>query len=221
MWDRRFVTYRTRVISSSLAAVAAVSMAVVVPATAQTTTIAMTGDPITGSLSFRQDVIDIQAGDVVRFANRNASSAHEPAERNGMWGFSVAPGQSAERTMEAGTHLIVCRLHPDFMTAAIQVAPRTALTRRVIRKRDRRGRLRSRRVVRTAHVTWAVAPPAAGRSFDVERRRQGARWTSLRSATADLSASFPDRPGDAWQVRVRMRDGNATTGWSPITPIVD
>jgi len=186
------------------------------PATGETVTIAMTGDPLTGSFSFRQDLVDIRAGDVVRFRNANGLATHQPAEQSGLWGPSAAPGGQVERTMEAGTHLIICRLHPQLMRATIRVSPTVAVTRRVVRRRDRRGRLRSRRVVRTAAVRWAVAAPAAGQAFDVERRRQGGDWESLRSATSSTDASFSVRAGDAWQVRARLRGGDVTGAWSPV-----
>jgi plastocyanin len=198
------------------AALAAPVLAVSAPASAETTTISMTGDPLTGSFSFRQDLVDVLAGDVVRFRNANGLAIHQPAEQNGLWWLSATPGSQVERTMEAGTHLIVCRLHPGLMQATIRVSPVVAVTRRVVRRRDRRGRLRSRRVVRTATVRWAVAAPAAGQAYDVERRRQGGEWESLRSATSSTDASFSVRAGDAWQVRARLRAGDAVGAWSPV-----
>lgn len=197
-------------------AVAVVAPVSAAPARAETTTISMTGDPLTGSFSFRQDLVDLLAGDVVRFRNANGLATHQPAERNGLWGLSVPPGAEVERTTEAGTHLIVCRLHPGLMQATIRVSPVVAVTRRVVRRRDRRGRLRSRRVVRTAAVRWAVAAPGAGQAFDVERRRQGGAWESLRSATTSTDASFSVAAGDAWQVRARLRGGDVVGAWSPV-----
>jgi plastocyanin len=196
------------------------ALAVAGPARADMTTISMTGDPLTGSFSFRQDVVDIVAGDVVRFRNANGLATHQPAERDGLWGLSVPPGSQADRTMEAGTHLVICRLHPGLMQATIRVSPVVTLTRRIVRRRDRRGRLRSRRIVRTAAVRWAVAAPAAGQAFDVERRRQGGDWESLRSATTSTDASFSVRAGDAWQVRARLRGGDAIGAWSPVASAV-
>jgi plastocyanin len=198
------------------AGVVAPTLAVPAVARAETTTISMTGDPLTGSFSFRQDLVDLLAGDVVRFRNANGLATHQPAERNGLWGLSVPPGAEAERTMEAGTHLIICRLHPGLMQATIRVSPVVTVTRRVGRRRDRRGRLRSRRVIRTARVRWALAGPAAGQAFDVERRRQGGAWESLRSATTSTDASFSVDAGDAWQVRARLRSGDVVGAWSPI-----
>jgi plastocyanin len=205
-------------IAVAVAAVAAVIAPLAAPAVAraETTTISMTGDPLTGSFSFRQDLVDLLAGDVVRFRNANGLATHQPAERNGLWGLSVPPGAEAERTMEAGTHLIICRLHPGLMQATIRVSPVVAVTRRVVRRRDRRGRLRSRRVIRTATVRWAVAGPATGQAFDIERRRQGGGWESLRSATSSTDASFSVAAGDAWQVRARLRSGDVVGAWSPI-----
>jgi plastocyanin len=214
---RRMSTRHARAVA---AVVAAPVLAVAAPARADTTTISMTGDPLTGSFSFRQDLVDIPAGDAVRFRNANGLSAHEPAERNGLWGLSVAPGAQAERTMEAGTHLIICRLHPGLMQATIRVSPVVTVTRRVVRRRDRRGRLRSRRIVRTATARWAVAAPAAGQAYDVERRRQGGDWEPLRSSTTSTDASFSVGAGDAWQVRARLRGGDAVGAWSPVASAV-
>lgn len=204
-------------IVAAIAAVAVLMLAAAAaPAGAETVTVSMTGDPLTGSFSFRQDLVDILAGDVVRFRNANGLATHQPAEQNGLWALSVTPGSQVERTMEAGTHLIVCRLHPGLMQATIRVSPVVAVTRRVVRRRDRRGRLRSRRVVRTAAVRWAVAAPAAGQAYDVERRRQGGDWESLRSATTSTDATFSVAAGDAWQVRARLRGGDAVGAWSPV-----
>lgn len=203
-----------------IAAVAAAALAVPAPSLAEPTTIAMTGDPLTGSFAFRQDLLEIVAGDVVRFRNANALATHEPTERVGLWGLSVPPGAQAERTLEAGTHHIICRLHPGLMQATIRVSPVVTVTRRVVRRRDRRGRLRSRRVIRTAAVRWALAAPAPGQAFDVERRRQGGAWESLRSATTSTDVSFPVRPGDAWQVRARLRGGDVAGAWSPVVSAV-
>lgn len=204
-------------IVTAVATVAVPTLVAAAPATAaETVTISMTGDPLTGSFSFRQDLVDILAGDVVRFRNANGLATHQPAERNGLWGLSVTPGSQADRTMEAGTHLIVCRLHPVLMQATIRVSPVVAVTRRVVRRRDRRGRLRSRRIVRTAAVRWATAASGAGQAFDVERRRQGGAWESLRSATTATDASFTVAAGDAWQVRARLRGGDVVGAWSPV-----
>jgi plastocyanin len=205
-----------RVRAFVLAAAVAPVLALPAPARADTTTISMTGDPLTGSFSFRQDLVDLLAGDVVRFRNANGLATHQPAEASGLWGMSVAPGAQAERTMEAGTHLVLCRLHPGLMQATIRVSPVVAVARRILRHRDRHGRLRRRRVVRMATVRWAVAAPAAGQAFDVERRRLGGDWESLRSATNTTEASFAVRPGDGWQVRARLRGGDAEGAWSPV-----
>ncbi len=203
-----------------VAAVSVLMLWAAAPAGAETVTVSMTGDPLTGSFSFRQDLVDILAGDVVRFRNANGLATHQPAEQNGLWGLSVTPGSQVDRTMEAGTHLIICRLHPGLMQATIRVSPVVSVTRRVVRRRDRRGRLRSRRVVRTAAVRWAVAAPAAGQAFDVERRRQGGAWESLRSATTSTDASFTVAAGDAWQVRARLRGGDVAGAWSPVASAV-
>lgn len=205
---------------AALVACLAPALAVSAPARADTTTISMTGDPLTGSFAFRQDLVDVLAGDVVRFRNANGLATHQPTERNGLWALSVAPGAQADRTMEAGTHLIVCLLHPGLMQATIRVSPVVTVTRRVIRRRDRRGRLRSRRIVRTATARWAVAAPAAGQAFDVERRRQGGDWEPLLSATTSTDASFSVRAGDAWQVRARLRGGDTAGAWSPVASAV-
>jgi plastocyanin len=220
---RRIPSRRARAVAAALSAVVAVvapALAEPAGANADATTISMTGDPLTGSFAFRQDLVDVLAGDVVRFRNANGLATHQPAERNGLWALSVAPGAQAERTMEAGTHLIVCLLHPGLMQATIRVSPVVTVTRRVVRRRDRRGRLRSRRIVRTATARWAVAIPAAGQSYDVERRRQGGGWEPLRSATTSTDASFSVQPGDAWQVRARLRGGDVAGAWSPVASAV-
>jgi hypothetical protein len=38
----------------------------------------------------------------------------------------------------------------------------------------------------------------------------------MRSATSSGEASFSVRPGDAWQVRARLRAGDVAGAWSPV-----
>lgn len=179
-----------------------------------TATMTMTGDPATGSLSFRQDLLDLRAGDTVRFHNASGATEHTATEVHGLWEVAVGAGADATRTMEAGTHLIVCRLHPALMRATIRVSPDTRIERRVVRVRHRRV------VRRTAVVVWAPGPPAAGESFDVERRHGEGPWEDWRSATTDPSGRFAIAPGDGWQVRARLRSATAEGAWSPAAPIV-
>lgn len=221
MWKRLGVINPSRTVRPLvLAAALTAGLGFAQAADAKTTTISMTGDDATGSLSFHQDLYEIQAGDLMRFVNLSGVATHEPTERHNLWAFSVGTRQYVERTMEAGTHFLYCRLHPQLMKATIRVVPLTSVSRRIVRKRDRRGRLRSRRIIRTAQVRWAAAPPSAGQAFDVDRRRQGHEWERWRSATSTTDGRFTFQPGDGWQIRVRLRGAGAVGDWSPVASVI-
>jgi plastocyanin len=95
-------------------------------------------------------------------------------------------------------------------------------------RRRRRAKRHKRRRARTKLVpyvvtTWTNAPPASGLGFDVQYRRAGAAWQTLRSGTRERSGRFPaGRSGTRWQVRVRLRsagDAAKATDWSPVASI--
>jgi hypothetical protein len=68
-------------IVAAVAAVFVLMLAAAAPAGAETVTVSMTGDPLTGSFSFRQDLVDILAGDVCIRGSCRRRSASRPSSR--------------------------------------------------------------------------------------------------------------------------------------------
>jgi plastocyanin len=182
-------------------------------------TISLTGDPLTGSMAFHQDLVEVSVGDTVRFANVSRVATHKVVERSGLFSFTLPPQTDASRVMEAGVHAIYNPDHADVMFGRIRVIPDAALQRKVTTRRGAHG-IRTRKTTLTAVIRWAVAPPAAGTTFDVDRRRGNGPWSSWLSATTTTSSRWTARAGDSWRVRVRTRTGDATGGWSPVAPVV-
>jgi streptogramin lyase len=73
-------------------------------------------------------------------------------------------------------------------------------------------------VATSFQLTWATAPPAAGRVFDVQVLRPGAStYSTLRSGTTATGTSFrPDAGAGSYSFRVRTRDSasGAKSGWA-------
>lgn len=184
-----------------------------------TLTIAITGDPAFGSLGFKQGVNEAVVGEEVRFAN-GSGTTHQVVERSGLFAFAVGPKAEVRRVLEAGTHRVYSPEYPDLMSAVIRVAPDAELKRKVVTTRNRRTKVRTRRVTRSATVRWAVATPEEGHSFDVERRRGRGAWQSWRAGTTTTGGRFRVKAGDSWRVRVRTRTGDAAGAWSPSAPLV-
>jgi len=184
-----------------------------------TLTIAITGDPATGSLGFKQGVNEAAVGDEVRFASASDSTTYHVVERSGLFALTVPPRGEARRTLEAGTHQVHDPDYSDFMHAVIRVPPDAVLHRKVAIRRNRRG-IRARRVVRSAEVRWATVAPAAGHTFDVQRRRGGSGdWENWRTATTTTGGRFSVRAGDSWRIRVRTGTADARGAWSPAAPL--
>jgi plastocyanin len=184
-----------------------------------TLTIAITGDPAFGSLGFKQAVNEAVVGEQVRFAN-GSGTTHQVVERSGLFAFSVGPKAEVRRVLEAGQHRVYSPEYPDFMSAVIRVPPDAELKRKVVTRRNKRTKVRTRRVTRSAEVRWAVAAPEDGHSFDVERRRGRGAWQSWRAATTTTSGRFSVKAGDSWRIRVRTRTGDSAGAWSPSAPLV-
>jgi hypothetical protein len=76
---------------------------------------------------------------------------------------------------------------------------------------------------RRARLHWSgsdrklVTLTAGVRSYDVQRRREGGSWVTVRSRITDTSASITGTRGVRYQFRVRARDRAGNIGaWSSI-----
>jgi hypothetical protein len=182
--------------------------------------------------------LTVPLGETVRWRNTDFLVPHTATERQRLWNLTgdygktpispagFAPGATVQRRFEAGTHRYLCEVHPVPMRGIVAVAPTVRIVRvrrRVtIRRRGRRPRRRTR-VVRVVEARWAVAVPAAGLAFDVERRRAGGVWRPLAGGTAATTGRFDaGSRGTVWEIRARLRRARAAdeaTDWSPVASI--
>jgi plastocyanin len=122
--------------------------------------------------------------------------AHTTTSTQGFWNSgSKADGESYTRSFgSAGSYPYRCTFHPS-MTGTVNVP-----------------------VTRTGsasagwRLTWA-----SGRvddtTYDVQTRKGGGAWKSLRTGTSATSAAFHKQ--GTWKVRARTHQGSAVSGWSP------
>jgi plastocyanin len=189
------------------------------------------GNVFTGGLGFNPAGVSVKVGQVVRWTNTDPVVPHTATENHGLWdeggtygqtpanpsGFG--PGESRQRTFEAGTQHYYCRVHPTKMHGVVAVPVTLARVVHTLRQRHRSRKLRY--VV----ATWASATPAPGQVFDVQIMRRGGSWTAFRTGTRTASGSFRSgkRRALQWSVRARLRkasDPEAATDWSPVASIV-
>ncbi len=170
---------------------------------------------VPGSLNFDPDKVRVPVGGVVRWTNTDQFVPHTSTENHGLWQLSgsygppgsqgYGPGESVERAFEAGTHRYYCEVHREEMRGIVEVPP--TLTK------PRRGR---------AKVVWSPGAPAEGLAFDVQRRRTGRAWRTLRAGTTARGTTFRLERRTRWAVRVRLRDAEDTekaTDWSPVASV--
>jgi plastocyanin len=175
------------------------------------------GNPFSGNLAFDPARVKAKVGQEVSWRNTDSLVPHTATELHGLWDVAgsyglpgqtgFAPGETAGRRFEAGTHVYYCRIHPDDMRGRVDVPVKL--------------RLKHRKEPRGAKVLvkWATGSEP-GTVFDVQRRRAGSpTWLRLKRGTTARSGSFdPGASGGGWQVRARMRsadDPSAKTDWSP------
>ncbi len=207
----------------------AVSLSAAFGATPAAAQVIADGNDITAPSreAFTPNALAVEVGQVVRWRNVDVIAPHNATEIHGLWevlgtrfgpplvGPGFAPGETAGRAMEAGTHSYICTIHPR-MRATISVRPQLGLRRLPA---ARPGAARKRVIT----VRWASAAPGAGRSFDAQRRRNGGAWVTFTQDSREPSGSFSagkKRKGRTtrWEVRVRLRatgDETRATDWSP------
>lgn len=172
---------------------------------------------VPGSLNFDPAEVRVPVGGIVRWTNTDAAVPHTATEDHGLWDLGgtygapspyqgFGPGESVERPFEAGTHHYYCEVHAEDMRAVVEVP---VTLKRLPRRR--------------ARATWSLGAPADGLVFDVQRRRAGRVWRSLREGTTARRAKFRlGRRATHWHLRARLRsaeDAAKATDWSPVTSI--
>jgi plastocyanin len=213
------------------AALGVCAVVAVLPAAAHgQTQVEARGDPFTGGLEFRPADVAVPVGGVVRWTNVDELVPHTATEDHQLWDLAgtygqtpanppgFGPGESRERSFEAGTHRYFCKVHPA-MRGSVAVAVRLERAASVVESKPT-GRRRARRRIR---VTWAPEVPAAGLGFDVEIRRGEGPWRKWRDGKRAASGTFrtQERPAP-WSVRARLRrldDARQATDWSPLASI--
>jgi plastocyanin len=182
--------------------------------------VAANGNPLSGGLSFTPQNVTVKAGEVVQWTNTDSFAPHTATENHSLWDLGgsyggtpanppgFAPGASVQREFSAGTFNYFCRVHPTDMSGSVSVP--------VELRRKRRGER-----VRVVAVWSEVALPA-GQVFDVEKRRGGGDWKTVRDGTRDLRGRFAAQQGKAFRFRARVRkadDPDAASGYSPVAKI--
>jgi plastocyanin len=221
------------------------SAALAAPAAAATTEVGANGN-ILGGLSFTPAKVSVAVGDVVSWRNTDFIAPHTATEDHRLWDLGgsygatplnpagFGPATTVSRPFEAGSQSYYCVVHPVQMKGRVDVpvmlGTATVPTRvrvkvRVKRRRgQRRPRYRYKRVSRNVKFVtarWAPAALAGGLVMDVERR-SGAPdpWRPLATGTTAPTGRFKaGKRGTIWEVRARLRKGNAATDWSPVAQI--
>ena len=197
------------------------------------------GNPFTGGLAFNPPEVMVTVGQKVRWTNTDQVVPHTATEDHNLWDLAgdygsdpfprgFGPGESRERAFEAGTQHYYCKVHPEDMKGVVRVPVRLTVTKkkvRIKRKRKARGSRRKRRF-RTRYTvvaTWA-ASVQPGLVFDVQYRRAGRAWKTLRVGSGETTARF--RGGTKrrarWEVQARLRAANSAsrhTDWSPAASV--
>jgi len=196
------------------------------------------GNAFTGGLQFNPADVSVSVGEKVRWTNTDKIVPHTATEDHGLWSLEgshygspgpyqgFGPGESVERTFEAGTQRYYCKVHPQQMHGVVRVPAQLKLTHKKVRIRRRAHSSRRRRHFRTRYTvaaTWAAAVES-GLVFDVQYRRAGRAWKTLRVGSGETGGTF--RGGTkrhvTWEVRARLRAANSSsrhTDWSPVASV--
>jgi plastocyanin len=196
------------------------------------------GDPfMPGSLKFDPAEVTVKMGGIVQWTNTDRIVPHTATEDHSLWDLAgdygadpfprgFGPGESRERVFEAGTQHYYCKVHPEQMRGVVRVPVELKVEGKKVKvKRRSRGRRRRRRTrtVYTAVVKWATTTQP-GLVSDVQYRRAGGDWKTLREGSGETGASFRGgtKHGPKWEVRARLRAANSSTratDWSPVASV--
>jgi plastocyanin len=178
------------------------------------------GNPISGGLSFTPQDVSVEVGDVVQWTNTDGFAPHTATEDHNLWDLGgnygatpanppgFGPGASVQREFEAGTFSYFCRVHPTDMKGTVAVP--------VDLRRKRHGD--EFRVI----AVWAETAEREGLVFDIQKRKGGGAWKTVREGTSRLRARFPALDGQTLRFRARLRkaaEPAAASDYSPAAKI--
>jgi plastocyanin len=221
---------------------AALALFAVVPAAqAANASVAAAGNAITGGLAFAPASTDISVGDTVTWTNTDFLAPHTATEDHGLFNlsgtfgappivpFGFGPNEKVSRVFDAGTFHYFCEVHPVQMRAVVAAAMRVSskpVTRTKIKKKRRHGKLRKRKVrVPGSQVTavWGAVQLPDGQVFDVQMKKGGGDWKTVRDGVTGLSGLFDGgKPGTTSSFRARVRrdtDPASASDWSPVATV--
>ena len=107
--------------------------------------------------------------------------------------------------MTAGTYNYFCAVHPTQMKGTVTVPLRVTA-----------GKLHHKRY--RATVIWSAQAPDPGQVFDLQEKKGGGDWQTVRNGTTELQAAFKLRKGRRFAFRSRLRkadDASAASDYSP------
>jgi plastocyanin len=180
------------------------------------------GNAFTGGLSFTPRDVTVRVGDIVRWTNTDFLVPHTATEDHGLWDLGgtyggtsanppgFGPGESVQREFSAGTFNYFCRVHPAEMKGSVSVPVDLS-------KRRRKGRRRFRVI-----AEWSEQQLPAGQVFDVQRRKNGGAWRTVRDGSRELRGRFGGRRGQRLFFRARVREADhpaAASAYSPAARI--
>ncbi len=220
---------------------AALSLAAVVPAAqAADASVDAAGNALTGGLAFAPASTDVSVGDTVTWTNTDFLTPHTATEDHGLFNLSgtgvplilplgFGPGEKVSRVFDAGTFHYFCEIHPVQMRGVVAAAMRLSskpVVRKKVKKKRRHGKLRKRKVrVRGSQITavWGAVPLPADQVFDVQMKKGGGDWKTVRDGVAGLSGLFDGgKPGTTSSFRARVRrdtDPASASDWSPVATV--
>lgn len=169
------------------------------------------GNAFTGGLEFFPDDVSVAVGELVRWRNTDQFVPHTATEDHFLWretgtygepspyvGFG--PGETRDRSFEAGAFSYFCEVHPEDMHGVVRVP--------VSLRQARGARLKA---------TWETEELPEDEVFDVQRR-EGKKWQTVLDGTRKSSKTFASEEGKAEQFRARLRfadEEKGASGWSP------
>lgn len=200
------------------------------------------GNVFTGGLRFNPASVKVEVGDVVRWVNTDSLVPHTATEDHGLWNLTgtygatpanppgFGPGEFRQRRFSAGAWSYFCEVHPTTMRGEVNVplslSDRPAKGKRKKRKKKpRAGADKRKRGGKGFEIVavWGGEALPQGQVFDVQIRRGGAVWRTVKDGTRDLRGVFPGgSKGTTWSLRARVRaesDPARASGYSPAVSI--
>jgi plastocyanin len=178
------------------------------------------GNPFSGGLSFTPQDVSVKVGEIVQWTNTDSFVPHTATEDHNLWDLGgsygetpanppgFAPGESVQREFSAGTFHYYCRVHPTQMKGTVSVPVR-------LRRKHHGDEFR-------VIAVWSDTQLPDGQVFDVQKRKGGGAWKTVRNGIAKLRGRFAAAEGQKLGFRARVRradDPETASGYSPVAKI--